>query len=253
MKRSYDLCRNWSFIPHGDDSALQPGFDDSKSERVTVPHTNIRLPWHSFDDRAYEFVSIYRRHFRAPAGWREKRVFADFDGAMTAATVAINGHAFPEYQGGYTPFSRELTDHLRQDADNVLAVKLDSTERADIPPFGGNIDYLTFGGIYRDVRLRVVPKTFIANVFARPIRVLDAEPGLSVRCWLDGPVANGAKLAVELRDGDRILSTNSAPVVGSDGAFHVVAIERAGKVQLWDLEHPKLYQVLVKLSNPDGT
>src|ERR1700691_5696597 len=104
VRRSYDLCRNWSFIPHGDDSALQPGFDDSKSERVTVPHTNIRLPWHSFDDRAYEFVSIYRRHFRAPAGWREKRVFADFDGAMTAATVAINGHAFPEYQGGYTPF-----------------------------------------------------------------------------------------------------------------------------------------------------
>ena len=56
----------------------------------------------------------------------------------------------------------------------MLAVKLDSTERADIPPFGGNIDYLTFGGIYRDVALRVVPATFIENVFAQPVRVLGA-------------------------------------------------------------------------------
>jgi beta-galactosidase len=91
-------------------------------------------------------------------------------------------------------------------------VKLDSTERADIPPFGGRIDYLTFGGIYRDVRLRVVPKTFLANVFARPVRVMEPERGLEVRCWLDGPVAAGAKLAVELRDGNRVLSTGQAPV-----------------------------------------
>jgi beta-galactosidase len=250
LSRSYELNRDWRFIPQGNDSALQPGFDDSKSERVTLPHANVRLPWHSFDDRAYEFVSVYRRRFKAPAEWRAKRVFADFDGAMTASIVAINGHAFPEYKGGYTPFAVELTDHLRTDADNVLAVKLDSTERADIPPFGGKIDYLTFGGIYRDVRLRVVPKTFIANAFARPVRVMGPEPGLEVRCWLDGPAA-GAKLAVDLLDNDRVLATGEAAVAA--GEFHEVKIGRTGKIQLWDLEHPKLYQVRVKLSNPDGS
>jgi beta-galactosidase len=251
VRRSYVLSRNWRFIPRGEDDALQPAFDDSEAEHITLPHANVRLPWHSFDDRAYEFISVYRRHFRPPAAWRAKRVFADFDGAMTAATVVINGHAFAEYKGGYTPFAVELTDHLLHDADNVLAVKLDSTERADIPPFGGKIDYLTFGGIYRDVRLRVVAGTFIANVFARPVRVSEPEPGLSVRCWLDGPVGAGAKLAVELLDGDRVLATGEAAV--SSGEFHEVNIEHTGKVQLWDLEHPKLYQVRVKLSNPDGS
>jgi beta-galactosidase len=250
--RSYELNRNWRFHSHGEDAALQPGFDDSKFERVTLPHSNVRLPWHSFDDRAYEILSVYRRHFRAPAAWRGKRVFADFDGAMTASTVAINGHAFPEYRGGYTPFAVELTDQLHFDADNVLAVKLDSTERADIPPFGGRIDYLTFGGIYRDVRLRVVPKTFIANVFARPVRVAEPERGLEVRCWLDGPVAAGAKLTVELRDGDHVLATHEAPVETS-GEYHQVAIDRAGPVELWDLDHPKLYQVRAKLANADGS
>lgn len=63
-------------------------------------------------------------------------MFADFDGAMTAATVSINGPNLPEYKGGYTPFSFELTAHLKPNADNVLEVQVDSTERPDIPPFG---------------------------------------------------------------------------------------------------------------------
>jgi beta-galactosidase len=112
VRRSYELNRGWRFLPRAVDNALEPSFDDSRADRITLPHANVRLPWHSFDDRAYEFVSVYRRHFRAPAAWRGNRVFADFDGAMTASTVAINGHAFPEYKGGYTPFSVELTDHL---------------------------------------------------------------------------------------------------------------------------------------------
>ena len=57
----------------------------------------------------------------------------------------------------------------------MLAVELDSTERADIPPFGGDLDYLTFGGIYREVFLRIVPQTFLENVFAQPMDVLSGE------------------------------------------------------------------------------
>src|ERR1039458_290493 len=157
-RRTYSLNRNWLF---GTDA------DESKFSRVTLPHTNVDLPWHSFNDKAYEFVSVYRRHFHAPPAWNGKRVFVDFSGVMTAAKVTINGHDFEEYRGGYTPFAFELTEHLKYGADNLLAVEVDSTERADIPPFGGTIDYLTFGGIYRDVELRAVPKTHLANVFAR--------------------------------------------------------------------------------------
>ncbi len=61
----------------------------------------------------------------------------------------------------------------------MLVVDLDSSERADIPPFGYEIDYLTFGGIYREVSLRIVPSTFIENVFAKPKNVLSgtSQPG----------------------------------------------------------------------------
>ena len=146
-----------------------------------IPHTNVRLPWHGFDEKTYEFVSLYRRRFKLPPEARGKHVFVDFEGVMTASTVWINGVRLGEYKGGYTPFSFELTPHLDFDGENVLAVDVDSTERPDIPPFGYEIDYLTFGGIYREVSLRIVPATFIENIFVRPKDVLTANPGRRCR------------------------------------------------------------------------
>ncbi len=52
------------------------------------------------------------------------------------------------------------------------------------PPCGDRLDYLTFGGIYRDVALRAVRDTFIASVFAKPADVLSEERRVTVRCFL---------------------------------------------------------------------
>src|SRR5690606_15756881 len=121
-----------------------------------------------------------RKRFRLPEPLNGRRLFVDFDGAMLAATVSINGHIFPEHKGGYTPFSFDITDHIREDGENILTVHLDSTERPDIPPFGNVVDYLAFGGIYRDVFLRYVEPSYIQNVFAKPGNVLTDSPRLDV-------------------------------------------------------------------------
>lgn len=246
------MNRNWLFGGKAMPGGSEPAFDDRHFERVTLPHTNAMLPWHSFDDARYEHVSIYRRHFKLPAAAQGNRVFVDFEGAMTAATVTINGHKFGEHLGGYTPFSFELTPHLKWNGDNVLAVEVDSTERKDIPPFGNNIDYLTFGGIYREVNLRVVPQTFIANVFAKPMSVMDAS---ARRCLVRIYVADAAgsvDVSVELRDGDRVIqkAAKSFDAV-KDG---MVEVEMSGleAVELWDLDRPKLYDVAVRLTSKFG-
>jgi beta-galactosidase len=247
------MNRNWRFSRSAIADARMKGFDDSKFERVVIPHTNIRLPWHSFDDKDYEFVSVYRRHFKLPAEARGRHVFVDFEGVMTASTVWLNGIRLGEYKGGYTPFSFELTPHLDFDSDNVLTVEVDSTERADIPPFGRQIDYLTFGGIYREVALRIVPSTFIENIFAKPTDVLTPNPGLEVDCFLQHlePSREALSLEVTLRNGDRVLATGTlgvAPAAISDAPVpHTVRLEKLGPVVLWDLTQPKLYSVQVRI------
>src|SRR5205085_11041129 len=135
------LHQDWRFSAVRRDGDTAPKFDDRVLERVTLPHTNKLLPWHSFDEKSYQFSSLYRRRFTLPGSARGQRVFVDFEGAMAAATVWLNGHQLGTYKGGYTPFSFELTEHLNGSGENLLAVELDSTELSDTPPFGGSIDY----------------------------------------------------------------------------------------------------------------
>jgi beta-galactosidase len=262
------MNRNWRYHPGKIDAATAPGFDDSSFTRVVLPHSNVRMPWHNFDDKDYEFVSTYRRRFRLPQSTKGRRVFVDFEGAMTASTVWINGTSLGEYKGGYTPFSFDLTPYLHFDSENILCVHLDSTERADIPPFGNEIDYMTFGGIYRDVSLRIVLETYIDNIFARPSNVLTQSPSLDVDCFLAGKIPSGLTLEVELRDGETIIATGKQPIpensstpqtvtttapvdasdqTTSDPARHTVSLTQLTGIKLWDIEHPNLYTVRARL------
>ncbi|HUL80234.1 MAG TPA: glycoside hydrolase family 2 TIM barrel-domain containing protein [Vicinamibacteria bacterium] len=250
------MNRSWRFSRVADPRARSRDFDDSGFEKVAVPHANVRLPWHGFSEKASQFVSVYRRRFRLPREARGGHVFVDFEGVMTASTVWINGVGLGEYRGGYTPFSFDLTPHVDFDGENVLAVEVDSTERADIPPFGYEIDYLTFGGIYREVALRVVPGTFVENVFARPKGVLTAHPSLDVDCFLRSlePSGRALTLEVELREGEKTLARAArrvpSPAAG-EPVPHTVHLDALGPIKPWDLSQPQLYEVLVRLL--DGT
>jgi beta-galactosidase len=248
QRRIFPLNHRWLYSDKVEANGTKREFNDTRFVRVTIPHTNKMLPWHGFDDKEFQFVSLYRRHFKLPVELRGRRVFIDFGGVMTAATVTINGQRLGEHRGGYTPFSFELTPHLDWRGDNVLAVEVDSTERKDIPPFGGEIDYLTFGGIYRDVALRVVPGTFIENVFARAFNVLNNDRRVEVRIFVDSEGSQTAqrKLTVELRDGERVVAVQSRDV--SPGAPHNdLTLNNLGAIDLWDVDRPRLYQVSASL------
>ena len=248
------INRNWRYNRNVTEASHARDFDDSSYQRVVIPHANIRVPWHGFDEKSYEFVSSYRRRFKLPPEARGKHVFVDFEGAMTASTVWINGAKLGEYKGGYTPFSFDLTPHIDFDGENVLVVDLDSSERADIPPFGYEIDYLTFGGIYREVSLRIVPGTFLENVFAKPKEVLSSHPGLDVDCHVQHLEASKQPLRLEavLRDGDQVVAKASQSVPASPAAadpiVHTIHFAPLNGIKLWDLEHPNLYRLEVTLS-----
>ena len=277
-RKVLSINRNWRYHPAQISGAEAADFDDSRFARVVIPHTNVELPWHNFDDKDYEFVSTYRRRFQYPKDAEGKRVFIDFEGVMTVSTVWINGTRLGEYRGGFTPFSFELTKNLRKDGDNVLVVQVDSTERNDIPPFGNEIDYMTFGGLYREVSLRIVPSTYIDNVFAQPKDVLSDNRSLDVHCFVAGePIGKGAlSLEAELRDGEKVIAKASrtleqagiAPGVADPGASvdpytdaavyattqtlkdpakHTLSLTKLGDIQLWDHASPKLYTVHVRL------
>ena len=246
------MNRKWRYSRKFVEGGHSKEFDDSGFEHVVIPHTNASLPWHGFDEKTYEFVSLYRRRFKLPPEARGKHVFVDFEGVMTASTVWINGVRLGEYKGGYTPFSFDLTSHLNFDGENVLAVDVDSTERPDIPPFGYEIDYLTFGGIYREVSLRVVPATFIENIFVRPKDVLTASPSLDVDCFVQSLESHDAlTIEIELLDGEHVVARASQPLPATaatnEPVAHAIHLDGLSGIKLWDMEKRNLYSARVRL------
>ena len=73
---------------------------------------------------------------------------------MLACTIYLNGTMIGEHLGGYMSFFVDITNELVE-GENNLIVYVDSRERKDIPPYGHLVDFLTFGGIYRDVHISI--------------------------------------------------------------------------------------------------
>lgn len=146
------LNDNWKF----------KALDSEGYEEIIIPHTNKEIPYNYFDERDYQIISCYKRNFTVSNS--NKRIFLKFDGVMTAFKLFINNNYVNEYKGGYIPHFIEVTDFVHFDKENEIYVEVDSTEREDVPPFGGVVDYLTFGGIYRDVFLYEHNSCFIENI-----------------------------------------------------------------------------------------
>lgn len=241
MRSVHPFNNGWLYSP-----TEQP-YDshDHQYQPITLPHANITLPHRNFDNLEYQFISTYRKRFTLPEQLNGRRLFVDFGAAMTSCTLIINGHTLGDHDGGYIPFSFDLTDYLRT-GENLLHVRLDSTERPDVPPNGLVVDYLTFGGIYRDVELRYVEPLYIERIFARPLHVLTA-PALEVDIFLSDRAAR-FPLRATLRDAAGIVIAISETVeAGGVEDAPTIRFSTLPPVRLWTPTDPALYTVTVEL------
>lgn len=165
MTHRFYLNDDWLFTEQFEDSLAAPEYPENTLQSVRLPHTCKETPFHYFDESLYQMVSGYRRHLQVPADWQGKRILLTFEGAAHDSTVFCNGKKVGEHHCGYTAFTVDITDNVLYGQDNLLCVRLDSRENLNVPPFGYVIDYMTYGGIYRDVRLEVKEKVSLSDIF----------------------------------------------------------------------------------------
>ena len=225
------LCNNWEFTENWSE-AFAAGEGDGIP--VRLPHTVKEIPLHYADHNAYQMVCGYRRKLELGQELRGKHLFLQFDGAAHIATVYVNGKELMTHRTGYTAFRVEITDAVILGGDNLVAVKLDTTENGEVPPFGFVIDYLTYGGLYREVWLDVREKSYIEDLYITTptLTTLRIKPTLHN--------ADGCIVLVELMKGEHPLVRKAFT---SDG---VITIDNL-TVKPWDTEHPILYTCRVSL------
>ena len=203
-------------------------------ESVRIPHTVKVTPLNYFDAHVYQMVSCYRKTIDVPAEWKDKNVFITFDAVAHEAEVYVNGVSVAKHSCGYTAFTADLSDYLKFGEKNVIAVKCDSRESLNVPPFGFVIDYMTYGGIYREVHLDVKEKDHIKDVFVSA----GADKTVTVKTDIEGE-GNLVCVINDIASGEVLFA----------GPCEKDAKIKVDKADLWTLEDPKLYELTMTLRN----
>ncbi|MGD0782986.1 MAG: sugar-binding domain-containing protein [Candidatus Aminicenantales bacterium] len=183
----------------------------------------------------------YKRMFRIPESWKGRRVFLNFEAVDYKATVWINGHKAGEHEGGYTPFSLDITDAL-VGGDNTVIVRARDDTRSGLQPSGKqSTRFASYGcvyrrttGIWQTVWLEPAPATRIDRYTV----VADIDNGeADVRVHFNRAPAGGL-VTVKIRFGGGLIASPSRR------AERIVRFAVPIKdAKLWDVRKPQLYDL----------
>ena len=211
-----------------------------KMEKVNLPHSVKTLPYNCFSHDETCIDSTYAKVYAVDD--LKKRYVLEFEGVMCYFDLYINEKLVGSHSGGYSRSRFEISKYLKQ-GDNTLVMKVDSHERDDIPPFGLVIDYLTFGGIYRNVNLYCLEESYLEEMFVR-YDIKDKEVILHPEFYVDSLKEEKGVIEYEiLDDGEKVFSYKENVNI-KKGKSSICLKNKAIKgLKLWNPDKPKLYTV----------
>ena len=268
------LNEGWQFTEEFTESLLEPGMGDGCLEIVRLPHTCKELPYNYFDEKEYQMVCGYRRILSLDEACKGKKILFTCEGAGHETTLYVNGQEVYTHFCGYTGFTVDITPYMVWGQANVLVLRVDTNETLNQPPFGFVIDYMTFGGVYREVYLDVVDNAHIKDVF---VKAGAAKEGISnLACQIE--VTDEALIGVEVdggapADGKEMIvrgflkrkNTDRCPLSREDKYsesfkfFEQKVTEKVFTISSlvegvlnWHVDHPFLYELTLELVDAEG-
>ena len=219
------INNNWEFTSHWSDAFLHGAKGE---EIVRIPHTVKEVPLHYADPDSYQMIAGYRKTLSFKDKDKNKRYFLIFEAAAHIATVWFNGKELGTHCNGYTSFRYEITGLVDFEKDNVVTVRLDTTENPSVPPFGFVIDYLTYGGIYRNVILEEREQNYIKDAFLKTPNLHTLDIDVQVE-------GKEETITAELLKDGKVLAEKEKK--GENGTVSLIV----DGAEPWSPEHPALY------------
>jgi beta-glucuronidase len=251
-----DLNHGWLFRTDADGQGEKASWQKSlpsEVEPVDLPNT-----WNTGVRANYIGKAWYFHRFNAPSSAAGARTELHFGSVFYSAHVWLNGVEIGRHEGGYTAFSLDITPHLK--ADNYLAVEVDNTISANtIPGFAlrgddRNYDWWNYGGIVRDVWLTVGGPLQVERQRIRS-QIKDGHAVVADRLFLKNALAAPQKVTVSVNafdPSDRLAGTDVRTVTIAPGAKSLEVEVKINAPQLWDIDHPNVYRMVVRLASASG-
>jgi len=261
------LNQFWQFTKGDMPKASDINFDDAQWDEVHLPHT----PQIETIDVVKHFQGIcwYRKHLQPDSSFKGKRLFIEFEAAMHVADVWINGEHRMTHMGGYLPFMIDISD-LDFGKENIIAVRLDNIDNADIPPGKplSKLDFSYFGGLYRNVWLHCMSDVHITNavnadkvagggVFVRYENVSEHSADIHIETHVTNMGINSETVELEssLIDEDgNVAHKGQKPshVIKAGEDFTFSEIFHVKNPKLWHPDSPHLYSLKSTVSTEQG-
>ena len=191
---------------------------------------------------------VYEKTFLVPADFTKEKILLHFGAVDQIATVWLNGEKLGSHEGGYLPFSFDITKSVKRDGENRLKVEVTDTLSRDYP-YGkqtkkrGGMWYTPVSGIWQTVWLEEVTKEYIEKIIMTPdLKGVDIEVVTAGDC---GKEADGFDVSVEIEQGFFVRKH----IDGTKGRLEIDgAIDEKGnvhKAKLWTTETPHLYDISI--------
>jgi beta-galactosidase len=186
--------------PGGDVSFVQNNFNDSKWERIDLPHDwAINGPFYEGNNAVVgggmgrlpiQGVGWYRKKLNITSADKGKNVFLDIDGAMSYAMVWFNGNLVGGWPYGYNSFRVDLTPYLKFGGDNQLAIRLDNPNSSS--------RWYPGAGIYRNVWLTKVSPVHIAQwgTFVRSRNISASSATVDITVQIENKTGSNQEIKV---------------------------------------------------------
>jgi hypothetical protein len=237
---------NWKFILSDIPEGQNTTFNESKWQSIDLPHDwsvkgRLSPTLASCTGWLPGGIGWYRKTLNIPQAKIGEKVYLYFEGVYNRSEVFINGHSLGKRPSGYISFAYDATPYVKYGADNSIAVRVDHSRSADSRWYSGS-------GIYRDVWVVYANPVHIAQwgVYAYP-EMNKNKGALNVEVALENGSASKTTLTVvnELIDNKgKIVAKSSQKVSVEANKENKVATRiNLNNPQLWDLEHPNLYQL----------
>ena len=248
--KNYNFDASWKFCLGDDSLASAAKYNDTKWRTLCLPHDwsieqGIDRNAPAGNDGGYYPTGIgwYRKNFKLPAAYRKgDKVQLYFEGVYMNSSVYVNGKKVGGHPYGYTSFFCDITDVVLPGKNNVVAVRVDNAPQKNCRWYSGS-------GIYRHVKLICTPPVHIANwgvnIQTKQLSASQATVVVSAKVKNETSEAKTVSLSTSLENGGK---QSSDKVLVPSGKEVEISQEIAVKnPKLWDLEHPNLYQAIVKV------
>nr|WP_293167027.1 sugar-binding domain-containing protein [Allomuricauda sp.] len=236
-----NLNGKWSFKFDKEDKGLEQNWKEGK---VAFNKTiNVPFPWGSELSGVADEADIawYKKEIKVDDSWRGKRTFVVIGASDWETTVWLDGVKLGTHQGGYVPFSFELTDHITYGRSQQLVIRVDDIRR-DFTLYGKQ-GYGNARGIWQTVYLEARGTQYLDALHFTP----DIDQSKVVAtAYLpdDALVDQTVTVSVETASGP-LKKTITIPQGSYTGS---VSIEIPNQ-HLWSLDDPFLYDATAQLGN----